>query len=109
MNEHSKKRGTVYNLKQMYKLPTWNADFSFYNSLPAALGWGLAYGFVFFWVSKFLGGPETKNYSLGVIGVIAGFISTLATDRWKIGWALDELFSPILLLIVFMAAWYLVS
>ena len=109
MNDRPRKRSTLDNLRQAYKLPERNADFSLLKSLPVSLGWGLAYGFVFYWMSKIMEGTEASNYSMGFAGIIAGTISTLIFDRWKIGWALDEMVNPVLMLIVFIATWYVVK
>jgi len=109
MNRPEQKKSVVENLRQMYALPKWNSNFSLSKSLPLALGLGLAYGFISYWLSKFLGGTEDTNRAIGIVGIFAGTISTLISDRWKIGWALDELVGPILTFAVFMVAWYVLN
>ena len=96
MSKHQQRKSIIGNPKQMYKLPKWNANFSLLRSLPFALGLGLAYGFIFYWMSKFLGGIGDLNYVMGFVGIVVGTTSTLISYRWNIGWALDELVGPII-------------
>lgn len=105
-DQKQKNTGFVDNLRQIYALPKKNIDFSFFRCLPVAFAWGLAYGFVSYWLSKFLDGTEGSSIAIGFVGAIAGTISTIVFDRWKMGWALDELLQPTFNFFVFLTAWY---
>jgi hypothetical protein len=109
MSEHQLRKSILIKLKQMYKLPELNTNFSLSRSLPFALVVGLGYGFIFYLLSEFLGGIGNLNYVMGFVGVVAGTVSNLVSDRWNIFWAVDVTYGPIITFIVFFAAWYILN
>ena len=96
-------------LKTAFHLPVRNDEFSPKKAL--ALGFLAAsfYGFVSYWLTLFIDGSKNDALAIGIILFISGFLLSLIFDRWRMGFALDELIEPTIQLALFIIAWAVIS
>ena len=108
INRNEKGWSSVWEgLRQLYHGPVRNEDFSLAKSLASGVLWAGAYGFVFYWLTLFLGGTEHGAWIIAVVGFLSGYLATVASDKWKVGYALGDLVQPVLLGCIFLISFYL--
>ena len=104
-----KKQTVLAELKTLFHLPVRNDEFSPVKALALGLLAASFYGFVSYWLTLFLDGTKDSAIMIGVILFISGFLLSLIFDRWKAGFALDELIEPTIQFALFMIAWALIG